>query len=396
MGSIHRMILIELAKVFALSLVGLTGLILLAGIIAEAMKNGFGPAQIMIAAPLLLPTLLPYTVPTTTLFATCIVYGRLSADNEVLALKAAGTHVAHVLWPAALLGLIATIATFALSLNVIPCSSFLLRTELGSDVEELLYTMLRKDGYLRHPKSVYQIHVNSIEGRTLRGVVFKRFSAKDGQVDLIACAKEAVLHVDFNARHLLVDLKQCEIVDGSVRGYVEERTIPIDLPGDWDGAVTKVRATDMTWSELGAYHAKYGQEKDTFDAEIARHQSLIERGKGQPHFAEHLRNLANERRIRENYVLAIENEWHLRPALALGCLCFALVGCPVGIWLSKSDYLSAFVVCFLPIVTVYYPLFFCMINMTRAGKLHPALGQYNADALMLLAASFMMWRLSRN
>jgi lipopolysaccharide export system permease protein len=390
------MILIELAKVFTLSLIGLTGLILLAGVISEAMKNGLGPAQILIAIPLLLPTLLPYTVPTTTLFATCIVYGRLSADNEILALKAAGAHIAHVIWPAALLGLLASTATMALSLDVIPCTHFLLRSELGSDVEELLYTMLRKDGYLRHPKLVYQIHVNSIDGRTLRGVVFKRFSAKTGTCDLIACAKEAVLHVDFESRQILVDLKHCEIVDGSVVGYVDQRTLPVDMPSDWGSAVPKVRSTEMTWAELSIFYAKFSSEKAALDTEIAKHQSLIDRGKGQPSFAEHIRNLTNENRIRENYLLAIENEWHMRPALALGCLCFALIGCPVGIWLSKSDYLAAFIACFVPIVTMYYPFFFCMINMTRAGKLSPLLGVYNADGLLLLAASVLMWRLARN
>ncbi len=76
-------------------------MILMAGIISEAMKNGFGPVQILAIIPLLLPSLLPYTVPTTTLFTTCIVYGRLAADNEILALKAAGTHIIHVIWPRA-------------------------------------------------------------------------------------------------------------------------------------------------------------------------------------------------------------------------------------------------------------------------------------------------------
>ena len=40
--------------------------------------------------PLLIPNTLPYTLPTTTLFATCVIYGRLAHDNEILAVKAAG------------------------------------------------------------------------------------------------------------------------------------------------------------------------------------------------------------------------------------------------------------------------------------------------------------------
>ena len=58
----------------------------------------------------------------------------------------------------------------------------------------------------------------------------------------------------------------------------------------------------------------------------------------------------------------------MRPALSLGCLFFILVGCPVGIWFSRSDYLSAFITCFLPIVFVYYPLMLCGTGMAKEGR----------------------------
>ena len=76
-GSIlHRMILWELAKVFGLSLLGITGILLMAGIVAEASQQGLNPLQVLEIIPLLIPSTLPYTLPATTLFATCVVYGR--------------------------------------------------------------------------------------------------------------------------------------------------------------------------------------------------------------------------------------------------------------------------------------------------------------------------------
>src|SRR3954469_14129199 len=98
------MILWELTKVFLMSLVGITGILLMAGIIAEASQQGLGPAQVLAAIPLLIPSTLPYTIPATTLFATCFVYGRLAADNEILAIKAAGVTVTAVLKPGLVLG----------------------------------------------------------------------------------------------------------------------------------------------------------------------------------------------------------------------------------------------------------------------------------------------------
>src|SRR5437763_12820639 len=96
MSLLHRMILLELAKVFLLSLLGITGLLLMAGIVAEASQQGLGPAQILQIIPLIIPSTLPYTIPATTLFATCVVYGRLAHDNEILAIKAAGVNILKV------------------------------------------------------------------------------------------------------------------------------------------------------------------------------------------------------------------------------------------------------------------------------------------------------------
>src|SRR6059058_597407 len=100
------MILWELVKVFLMSLVGITGILLMAGIIAEASQQGLGPAQILAAVPLIIPSTLPYTIPATTLFAACVVYGRMSADNEVLAIKAAGINLIQVVGPGLLLGVV--------------------------------------------------------------------------------------------------------------------------------------------------------------------------------------------------------------------------------------------------------------------------------------------------
>src|SRR2546430_11765444 len=122
------MILWELCKVFVMALVAITGILLVAGLIAEATQQGLGPSQILEVIPLLIPSTLPYTIPATTLFATCVVYGRLSADNEVLAIKAAGINVLKVVWPGFFLGLVMSLVTLGLYYRVIPYTTCLLRS----------------------------------------------------------------------------------------------------------------------------------------------------------------------------------------------------------------------------------------------------------------------------
>src|ERR1700677_4884489 len=108
------MILWELLKVFVISLIGITGILLMAGIIAEASQQGLGPKQILAAIPLLIPSTLPYTIPATSLFAGCVVDGRLSADNEILAIKACGVNLLHVVKPGLILGLGMSIITLGM------------------------------------------------------------------------------------------------------------------------------------------------------------------------------------------------------------------------------------------------------------------------------------------
>jgi len=88
-------------------------------------------------------------------------------------------------------------------------------------------------------------------------------------------------------------------------------------------------------------------------------------------------------------------EKQFRPALAVGCLCFVLIGCPVGIWASRADYLSTFVVCFLPTIFIYYPLVLCGTNLAKDGKVPVPVGVWAADVLLAAGALVLIWRLLR-
>jgi lipopolysaccharide export system permease protein len=392
---LHRSIFYELAKVFLLAFVALTGLLLLAGVIAEATRNGLGPGQILAAIPLLIPSTIPYTVPTTTLFAVCIIYGRLAADNEILALRAAGVHIRHAVWPALALGTIASIVTFVLFLDLIPYTHYILRSQINGDVRELLYGMLKRESRICHPRLAYEVYVKRVEGQKLKDAQFRRKDGKGGY-DMIAVAREAELLVDMAHKKIYVRMKYCEIIDNknNTPTFVDERVWPVEMPDDLAGQ-GKARPSDMTWTELMEARHKIFEEQDRAQGDIASHQTAINVGGAEPHFPEHIRGKREELKNLELRLANIDSEIWQRPAFALGCLCFVLVGCPVGIWFSKSDYLSAFITCFLPIVMVYYPLMLCGINMARSGKILPFIAIGAADVLMLIAAVIMYRRLAR-
>src|SRR5205814_1563157 len=113
-------------------------------------------------------------------------------------------HILHVIWPAVLLGIAAGAVTMFLFLDVIPHASHLLKTQGSGDVEELLYTLLRRDGCIRHPKINYEIHVKEVRGHILVDAIFKRRAPGGKSFDTIAFAKEAELQVDVLRNCILV------------------------------------------------------------------------------------------------------------------------------------------------------------------------------------------------
>jgi len=164
---LQRMIFWDLLKIFAITLVSLTGLFLLGGLVAEASQRGLAPAQILTIIPLMIPSMLPYTIPAATLFATCNVYGRLAKDNEITALRAAGVSLARILLPSALLGVLSSGATLGLYYSTIPRSCLMVREHLLGDVNDLLYTALKRNGSISHRKLPYVLFVREVRGDRL-------------------------------------------------------------------------------------------------------------------------------------------------------------------------------------------------------------------------------------
>jgi lipopolysaccharide export system permease protein len=379
-------------KVFVMSLVSITGILLMAGIVAEASQQGLSPAQILQAIPLLIPSTLPYTIPATTLFATCIVYGRLAADNEILAIKSAGIGIGKVVWPGLLLGITMSVATMGLYYRIIPYTHHLLRAMVFDDAEELLYSVLRKNLCLAAPNQPYAMWVKGVEGKKLVIPTLKHRDAK-GEYDVVVSAKEAYLRVDMAKKEMRILMKDGVVSsDGGDQGYFDERLFEAPLPNNF-GAETIRRARDMTWQEMTEARVKLVNEIADHAAEIARRS---EDAKTSPELAAHLKELGKTNKFLHQQVTLLDVERQMRPALSIGCFFFIFVGCPVGIWFSKSDYLSSFVTCFLPIIIIYYPLTLCGTGMAKDGKYNLELLIWGPNILMGIIGLALFWRLRKN
>jgi lipopolysaccharide export system permease protein len=396
-GIIHRMILWELLKIFVLSLIGITGILLMGGLMAEAAQQGLNPTQFFSVIPFLIPSTLPYTLPATTLFATCLVYGRLAHDNEILVIRAAGVSVLRVVTPAVVLGAAMSIITMILYYHIIPYSHHLMRTIFFKDVEELLYTVLQKDRQVSHPRLGYALFVREVQGRKLTDAIFKHRNEK-GEYDLVAWAHEAELRVDLRNKVLHVHMMDTDArKDDGSEIYYQDKVWEVPLPPNMLDDRPR-RPRDMTWNEILAKRSDIEHDIADIDNQFALYLApdLVDRAPPQSNVNQHLKNLKEAKKTKRAEDNALITELHVRPALSVGCLFFVLVGCPIGIWFSKSDYLSAFITCFVPIMVVYYPLLLCGSGLAKDGKISPYIGVWIADGIMLLTALVLYRKLTRH
>jgi lipopolysaccharide export system permease protein len=398
---INRLILAELFKVFLLSLTALTGMFLLAGLIQEATQRGLSPGQIIMVIPLLIPNTLPYTIPATTLFATCVVYGRMAHDNEVLVLKSAGVNILHLLKPAVLLGLLTMSVTMLLYYDTIPRTQRLVRAKVLSDAEEVLYGLLRREGCLRQPGTQYVMFVREVQGKRLLDVIFKRRAPTGQGYDLVARTREAKLRIDLPNNQLLLDMGRCVAYGekDDTSADVHDRIYAVPLPESLFGKDYKNRTSALTWEELLVRVGEAEDEARKAELNLAETQMRTPSATARPEEldAYQARVKAAEFQVEhtKRTLRSMLAEVQMRPAIAVGCLCFVLIGCPVGIWASRSDYLSTFVICFLPTIFIYYPILLCGSNLAKDGKISAVVGLWAADAFLAGAALVLIGKLMR-
>jgi lipopolysaccharide export system permease protein len=389
MKILHRYILSQLIPVFLLALVAFTCIFVLFGLVHNATQQGLNLVQVLCIVPFVIPASLPYAIPATLLLSVTIVYGRLAADNEITATKAAGINVLHLLVPALLLGIGLSLFTLFLYNRIIPMANLRMRTLLVNNVEDMVYAVLRRDHVLKTSGGMgYEIHVERVEGKKLFSTTFKR-RTPEGTYNLTVFAQEATLEFDLQNRVVKVRMFNAEGTDGEVYFEVErEKVIEVGLPSM--GQITP-GFRDMTMRELEERKAEVRRLQETDCARWA-FKSLGSISSG--HFGQvpwgSLDGLSRRGNDAQRDIWRLNLEPHMRGAIAFGCLAFVLLGCPVAILFQRGDPLSAFISCFLPIIVIYYPLMMFGYNFSKEG-VTPPIVVWGAN-LMVAVLSFLAFR----
>ena len=96
----------DLLRIFIMTSLTLAGIMAFGGLLKPLMQYGLSGTQVAQMLAYFMPATQTYSLPIAALFATTVVYGRLSADNELTACRAAGVSYLTLAMPAFVLGLI--------------------------------------------------------------------------------------------------------------------------------------------------------------------------------------------------------------------------------------------------------------------------------------------------
>jgi len=291
----------------------------------------------------------------------------------------------------------------ALYFEVIPHTFYTMRNMVFDDATEFLYSILRKNkSIVSQQKPFYSMAVKEVVGLKLISPVFKRRYDQD-RLEFVAMAREADLQVDMRSRLIRIRMRDADVSgpDNSSFGeYHEDYLLEVPLPPGFLEA-SKPSARAMTWKEMLIRRQEQLDFKAAVEEQVVQTTRQISNSRTRgavddPKMLEHLSHLTNKVEHYQHEVVLLDVEMLMRPALSFGCLCFILVGCPVGIWFSRGDYLSAFITCFLPIVFLYYPLLLCGVGLAKEGRINPFILVCGADALIGLIGAGLFWRLLKN
>jgi lipopolysaccharide export system permease protein len=111
---------------------------------------------------------------------------------------------------------------------------------------------------------------------------------------------------------------------------------------------------------------------------------------------EQLGVLQGEQRRARNQELRFRTELHSRFSMAASCLFFVFVGGPFAMLQARRQFITTFVMCFLPILLIYYPVMFLMLNLSKNASLNPLWAMWVPNLILGFVGASVLSRVVRH
>ncbi len=311
----------------------------------------------------ILPFSLIFTIPWGLLTGILLVFGRLSADNELIALRSNGVSVTRICAPLAVLALVCTAISLWLNVQVAPAAQEKLRSTIFDLATRNPMALFGSDQVIdQFPGR--KIYVGKKEGNQLENVLV--FEMDEHNLPLkVTFARRGVLQADLAHKRILMHLYDA-------RYQQRDMSDPFDLRKIRDGISMVEGTLPIGLEEL------YEREKRRPSRSALSIEQLLDQ--------------LNSGNAWEQS--ATRTEISKRFSFPFSCLAFALIGVPLGVTTHRRETSIGFAMSL--IVAMLYFLFIIIANTLRGNpELHPELLVWVPNVLFLLLGAWLFRRLAR-
>ena len=372
---IHREILLETLFVFGLALLVVTG-VLFTGQSLQTMSrwHELEFRYIWTLLPSLLPVAAAYGMPYAFLLAVALAFGRMASDREIVAMRISGVHPRAAVAPILALGAVLSVVSLVLNGWVLPSAAQSIRQQ-ERNLPDIFLAALSgsEDGIaLRQCRLSYAGYIPAaVSGGNGE---FREFELdlrdKDGNLTKKCIGESARLARQGDEILLsspLMWLFREDQAGRSSKPTVGPRREPVGL------ASVEEFGISMLLSELLGSDPF---ERKAKDVDLPDLTYMVARG-----------SLPKVPLVRSLV------ELHGRLAGSFAPFVFGLVAAAVGLQLSsRSRRLTGFLLAFLPVVLIHFPLAIAGKSLADGGRVPPWAGMWLADAVLLLGGGILLRR----
>jgi lipopolysaccharide export system permease protein len=334
------------------------------------------------AVGLLVPFVGVFALPMAMLTATLLVFGRFSADQELIAVRASGVSLLSLVTPILLLSLLLCAISAAVNLEIAPRCRVAYKDLLFNVRVELSNAQLPEGRFITDFPG-YMFYVEKNRKQSLQNVMV--FQLENGIVTTTLHAPRGQLHKDTTNRQVIVELfnvTSIRLENG--RGIpVSFSKFPIILDlSEQSKAPKKPRITDLTFTQLQ-------NEMRDLESRLSLPAPL------QKLSPEQVRDQKRElERQRTDLTSPLRVQIHRQVAVSFACFGFTLLGIPLGIRVHRRETNVSFFVALL-LVLVYYGFILLGQSLATRSEWAPHLILWLPNFIFQAVGAVLLWRVNR-
>ncbi len=364
MKTIHWYIFRELLKIFFISSIFLTTILLLEQVLymAEMISNrGLSFWEGVKLMTFTCPVFMILSIPLSVLIASVTVLNQISGDNEYVAMKTSGWSFLFLMRPVMLFSVLTYLATSFIVFYAIPWGTDSFRKTIFDILQNRAYIDIKPKVFNNDFKDLV-LYAGEKEGKTKLKNIFVADKSEDGSSKIIL-AKEGILIPDKGAYKLKLQFQ-----DGTLHDVSKEGKSYNILNFDRYERYLDLPSTEKIKKKLVVRH------RDVSFAEL-REKIKVMKAEGKTTHRE-------EVRLSKKF------------SIPFVCLIFGLTGATLGIKSSRSGKSGGIIISVVVVGLYYIGLIFSQ-NLGSHGIVNPLLSVWIPNIILFIFTFYMVYKTAK-